>query len=80
MKLIQVWSPSLSLGVHSKAVGKVLITCPSVLVKFEDVVYFNCNHLRWLSLSTPALSVGFPFTLGVTGVVVSITEVKLGGS
>lgn len=62
------------------AVGKVLITCPSVSVKFEDVVYFNCNHLRWLSLSTPALSVGFPFTLGVTGVVVSITEVKLGGS
>lgn len=80
LKLIQLWSPSLSIETLSKAVGKVRITCPSVFVKFADVAYFNCNYLRWLSLSTPALSVGFPFTLGATGVAVSTTEVKLGGN
>ena len=58
LKLMQLQIPSPSLGaLSSKAVGEALIMCPNVLVKFAKVAYFNCNHLRLLSLSTPTFSV-----------------------
>lgn len=74
---LQIPSPSLG-ALSSKAVGEALIMCPNVLVKSAKVAYFNCSHLRLLSLSTPTFSVWFPLALGVVGVVASIFETKRG--